>query len=783
MEPLTETIGQPRALDAIRLGLEIDAAGYNMFVTGLPGSGREAMVRDHLAGVASSTAPADDWVYVEDFSNPDRPHAIRLPAGRGTALASEMDGFLAAAARAIRSTFESDQYADQRRKVASGFARRRDALLDELKRFAAERGFAAESTMTGIVTVPLLDGQPVDAERFVLLPASAQQELQRHGEEIQVRVAEVAVKLRQIEKELERHARELDRRVADFAVTPLVHDLRQHFADLPCVREHIDAAREELLDHVDEIRGTEPSELPAALAALSRSSNAGRLDMFRVNVLVDNGGVPGVPIVVERNPTYYNLMGRIDYRTAFGTLVTDLQHIKAGALHRANGGFLVLHAADVLQAPFSWEALKRALTNRAVRLENLAAQYSAVPTVTLSPEPIPLDLKVIMIGTPLLYRLLCQIDEDFRVLFKVKVDFAPDMEWTGETALGYARLIARLVGDRGLRHFSRSAVARVIEHGSRMRDDQRKLSTRMGDIADVVTEASYWAGKRGRRLVAAADVSTAIAERERRSNIVEERSRELQTRGSLRIETGGEQVGQVNGVAVIDLGDHAFGRPCRITARTALGGGGVHSIERESKLSGPLHSKGVLILAGYLSATYAQEWPLALTATITFEQSYDEVEGDSASCSELCALLSALSGAAIRQGVGITGSVDQHGGMQAVGGVTTKVEGFFHACRDRGLTGSQGMILPEANTSSLMLSDEVIDAVRAHRFNIWAVRTVDQAMEILTGDRAGTRRRDGSVAFGTIHGCAEARLRGYAERIREFGGAHAEPASHNGAAR
>jgi lon-related putative ATP-dependent protease len=449
-------------------------------------------------------------------------------------------------------------------------------------------------------------------------------------------------------------------------------------------------------------------------------------------------------------------------------MVTDFHQIKAGALQRASGGFLVLQVLDVLRNPFAWQALKRALLDREVRIENLAEQFSPIPTATLRPEPVPLDVKVVLIGAPILYHLLYALDEDFRELFKVKVDFAPEMEWSEEHVENYAAFISRCVHTAGLRHFDRSAVARVVEHGARLRENQRKLSTRLLEISDVVSEASFWAGKAGHELVLAEDVDRAIAKKEYRSNLLEERVQELIGEGTIMIDTEGSKLAQVNGLSVVELGDYRFGRPARVTARVSLGRGEVESIEREIELSGRIHSKGFMILSGYLAEKYAQEWPLALKATLTFEQSYDEVEGDSASSTELYALLSALSGLPLRQDIAVTGSVNQHGEVQAVGGVTRKVEGFFAICREKGLTGDQGVIVPAANVHHLMLSDEVVDAVEGGDFHVWAVRTIDEGIELLTGCPAGERDEDGSYPEGTVHRLVEDRLRGYAQRLRAF---------------
>lgn len=772
--PLEGTIGQPRALEAIEFGLDVSAAGYNLFVAGSPGSGRTGTVLDHLARVARERPTPDDWVYVFNFAEPDRPNAIRLPAGRGAELASQMDEFLRSARREIPRAFESEDYERRRRELLATIGGRRDQLTGELQRFAAERSFAVEMTPAGIVTVPLAQDRPLSQEDFARLPQAEQREIERRGAEIQERVAAVVRQLRQLEKEAGERIRKLDHDVAQFALGPLFHDLREHFADETEVLAYLTQVEEDLPDHLGDFRGTTEEGLPALLAGLQAGERDDRLSRYRVNVLIGNGADGGAPVILERNPTYYNLVGRMDYRAAFGTMVTDFHRIKAGALHRANGGFLVLDALEVLRNPFAWDALERALIAREARIENLGEQFSAFPTATLRPEPVPLDLKVVLIGPAEVYRLLHALDEDFRELFKVKVEFAPEMEWSDEHAGHYAAFVARRVRDEGLSPFDRTAVARLVEHGGRLRDHQRKLSTRLLEVADVVTEASFWAGKAGRGLVSAADVDRAIAEKERRSNLVEELVRERIADGTIMIDVDGERVGQVNGLAVIDLGDHAFGKPSRVTARVSLGRGSVQSIEREIELSGPIHSKGFLTLSGYLSGRYAQEWPLALGATLTFEQDYGGVDGDSASSTELYALLSALSGLPLRQSIAVTGSVNQHGEIQAVGGVTTKIEGFYAICREKGLTGEQGVVVPRANVEHLMLTDEVVDAVRDGRFHVWAVATVDEGVELLTGRPAGQRGPDGSFPGGTVHRLVEDRLRGYAERLRDFGTDSAE---------
>ncbi len=755
VEPLIGTIGQPRAVGAIEFGLEVDTAGYNLFVAGLPGSGRATTVQDAVERSAALRPSPDDWVYVHNFREADRPNAIRLPAGGGTVLARDTTEFVRAARREIPRAIESEEYEKRRHAVLAEVQERRDRLAEELRAFAHELGFALEITPVGVATVPLAEGRPLTADLFERLPAAEQERITKATDEIQQRNAGFLRQLHRLEQETAERVRELEREVALFAIGPLFHELREKYAEQEELLAYFDDIQNDVLEHLDDFRNGGDTGLQLPFAPLRRDD----FFRYRVNVFVDNSGASGAPVVVERNPTYYNLIGRVEYRAAFGSMVTDFREIKAGALHRANGGFLVLELLDLLRHPFSWDALKRALRAGEVRIENLGEEFSAVPSATLRPEPVPLAVKVVLIGPPPLYRLLYQLDEDFRELFKVKADFAPEMDWSEENALSYARFVGRWVGAAGLRHFDRAAVALLIEHSARLRESQRKLSARLIDISDVISEASFWAGRAGHELVGGEDVDRAIAEREYRSNLIQERVEELVDDGTIRIETAGERLGQVNGIAIIDLGDHAFGKPSRVTARTSIGRGTVASVEREIELSGPIHSKGFLILSGYLAGTYGQERPLALSASITFEQAYDEVEGDSASSAELYALLSALSGLPLRQGIAVTGSVDQHGAVQAVGGVTRKIEGFFAVCKARGLTGDQGVIVPAANVQNLMLRDEVVRAVQAGDFHVWAVSTIDEGLELLTGRPARE-----------IHSLVEERLTGYAEILRSFAG-------------
>ncbi len=756
-------------MEALRFGVGIDSPGYNLFATGLSGTGRASTVQAFLREIAVHRPTPGDWVHVHNFEQVDRPKILNLPAGRGRELSADMESFIRQARQQITHAFAAERYAERRRQLATELAPRREPMLEELGRFARERNFAIEATPNGIVAVPIQQGRPITPPDLERLTESERQDLERRSTEVQTQIAITFSRLSQLEKEGVEQVASLDREIARFAIEPLLHGLREKYARQEDVVAHLDRIGEDIPHHLPDFRQVGPeSGAPDATSPLEAALTSDHTNRYRVNVIVDNTGLEGAPVTVETNPTYYNLMGRIEYRATFGTMITDFRQIKGGALHHANGGFLILEATDVLRNPFAWEALMRALTTDQVRIENLGEQYSALPTASLSPAPVPLRTKVVLIGSAILYQLLYRLDEEFRELFKARVDFSPEMEWTEQTVAAYAAFISRRIGEKGLKHFDRGAVAGVVEEAARWRESQRKLSTRLRDVADLMAEASYWADQQSHPLVMAEDVKRAVAEKERRSSLTEERLRELIDEGTVRVETEGTRIGQLNGLSVFEQGDHHFGIPSRVSAAVALGRGTLESIERETELGGPIHNKGFLIVSGYLAGTYAQQWPLAIRATLTFEQSYDEVEGDSASSTELYALLSALAEVPLKQQIAVTGSVDQHGNVQAVGGVTDKVEGFFKVCKARGLSGDQGVVIPAANVAHLMLCDEVVDAVREGRFNIWAVDNVDQGIEILTGRLAGERNPDGSYPDGSIHSLVAQRLQTYAKLQAAF---------------
>ena len=771
-------IGQERATRAVEFGLNIDARGYNIFALGPAGAGRTTTIRRYLEQVAARKKPPDDWVYVYNFDDPDAPKAIRLPAGRAAQLRQRVEELLRDVAQQLPQAFETEQYQEHRSQLIRTFQKMREELLNKVKEFAQSRGFLILETTVGLAIAPMdEERKPMPPDKYEALPQPVRAQLEAAREEVEQVLERAMRQAYEVEKELRKKLAELDKQVAEAILEYLFDDERREFSDLPEVVAWLDACRADMVKNIHLVR-----QVLAAAAQVTggeggapptlslRQWEESPLARYSVNVIVDNSKLEGAPVVYEPNPTVVNLIGKQEYKVRFGALVTDFTMLRAGALHKANGGYLVLNITDVLRQPLAWDVLKRALKTGQVVIEDVPQQmFGFLPTAGLRPEPIPLNVKVVLIGEPIYYYLLYALDEDFAELFKVRADFSPDMPWTRENVEQIARFVHTICQEENLCHFSPPAVAEVVTYAGRLADSKKKLSARFGLIADVVREASYWARVAGHEVVQAEDVQKAIEERVYRSRMLEERIQELIQDNVIYIDTEGKAVGQVNGLSVIMLGDYTFGRPNRITARVYLGQAGVINIEREAKLSGRIHDKGVLILSGFLAGRYAQDKPLSLSATITFEQSYEGVEGDSASSTELYALMSALSGLPLRQDIAVTRSVNQHGQIQPVGGVNEKIEGFFAVCKARGLTGSQGVIIPEANVQHLMLKPEVVKAVEEGKFHIYPVRTVDEGIEILTGVAAGERQPDGSWPEGTVNYLVDKRLREMAVQLRQFG--------------
>ncbi len=770
---LGEIVGQDRAVNAILFGIGIRREGYNLFALGPSGTGKRTTITQFLDQKAATEPVPPDWCYVNNFTHPHKPRALKLPPGYGRLLRRDMEQLIEELLVAIPAAFESEDYRLRRQEAQEEFEARQERAFNEIQQEASKRNIAVLRTPSGLFLAPLKDGEVISPDKFHKLPEEEQRKFEESIAELQARLQETIHQVRQWEREAREKVKELDRQVAMFAVGHRIDELRQKYAALPEVVSYLDAVQQDIVKNVNEFREAPKSEETSQAALLGGALprfllGPPILRRYQVNVLVDHSESKGAPVVFEEYPTYNNLIGRIEHIAQMGALITDFNLIKPGALHLTNGGYLILDARQVLLQPYAWDGLKRALRAREIRIEPLGQALSLVSTVSLEPEPIPLDVKVILVGDRLLYYLLHQYDPDFSELFKVEVDFNEEMERNTENDLLYARMIATKARQEGLRPFDREAVARIIEHSARLAGDAWRLSTHMLSITDLLREADYWADKAGNGVVTAADVQRAIDEQTYRADRVRELMRDNIRRGMILLETSGQRVGQINSLSYIKLGNFAFGQPNRVTARVRLGRGEVIDIEREVKLGGPIHSKGVLILSGFLAARYALDHPLSLSASLVFEQSYGGVEGDSASMAELCALLSALAGVPIRQSLAVTGSVSQHGEAQPVGGVNEKIEGFFDVCKDRGLTGEQGVIIPAANVQHLMLREDVVKAAEAGLFHIYPVKTVDEAIELLTGLPAGERDADGNFPPGSVNYLVEARLIELAEKQRKF---------------
>lgn len=768
-------IGQERATRALEFAATMDSSGYNVFVLGQPGVGRHSLALAALHKHAAQMPVPSDWCYVHNFEESRAPRALELPPGRALELRKDMAELIADIDREITRAFESDDYSERREEVVREFRDQRTAELQALEREVQAAGLAIVRSPGGLIIAPANDsGEVLSPQEYQALPAERRQEIDRKRQEMQERLEEVMRRGLRLEREARRRVAELDREVAQFAIGALFEEIRGNYQGLDQVLDYLEQVREDILDNVDLFRTEHaPEETPEGQARmhLGTGGPAGPQSpygRYAVNVLIDHGNQQGAPVIYESKPSIENLTGDIEHISLMGALVTDFTLIKAGSLHRANGGYLVVDALTVLTQPFAWEALKRALRDAQIRPESVRDQLRLISTVSLEPEPIPLHVKVVLIGTPLLYYLLHAQDEDLGKLFKVKADFALIMDRTGESAQQYARFVAGRCHEERLPHFAPDAVARVAEEGARLAGDQGKLTTLFSNIADLVRESAYWARREGTEVVRAEHVHQAVEESVYRSNRVEERLLELFQQGTLMVDVDGAQVGQVNGVAVLSMGDYAFGKPTRITARAFLGRPGVVNIEREVEMAGPIHNKATLILGGYLGGKFCRDRPFGASATVAFEQVYEEVEGDSAAAAELYALLSSIGDVPLRQDLAVTGSVNQHGRVQAVGGVNEKIEGFFRTCKLLGLTGKQGVVIPAVNVRHLMLRQDVLDAIVTGQFHVYAVETVDEAVELLTGMPLGERDPETGFPEGTVGAAVEARLEEMAETHRRY---------------
>ncbi len=756
-------LGQQRAIESLRFGIGLDHEGFNVFVLGPPGSNRHALVNELTGIEARGRAAPDDWCYANNFANPERPRALRLPAGKGAEFREDMHALIDEIRIAIPAVFEDDDYRNQLKSFEADLQEEIKEQWQQIRQKAAKQDIAVMQTPTGYVLAPVLDGKVLDDKDFEQLPddkrAAIQDAIEKLSEELQRRI-ESLPKLRRKQHE---RVRALDKEVTAHAVTALFQDLKTKYAAVADVAGYLEAARQDIIDNAQEFRQQDEPVLP-----FLRNDLSSLLLSYEINLLVSNEPDKAAPVIYESNPSYPNLVGKIEHRAEMGALLTDFRMVRGGALLQANGGYLVLDIHRVLSRPFAWESLKQALFTKQVRIESPAETLGFATTTTLKPEPIPLDVKTILVGERWLYYLLSMYDKEFGGLFKVAVDLADDVRRSPDNVAAYAGLVTSRVQAHELLPFDVSAVKRVIEQRARQADDSERLSMNIRSLDDLLMEADYWARQRHAKRVAPKDVIAAIDHKKRRLGRVQGRIYEAIERETLLIDTSGERIGQVNGLSVLDLADYRFGHPVRITATTRIGTGDVVDIEREVELGGAIHSKGVMILSSALSARYAPEVPLSLAGSIVFEQSYGGVDGDSASVAELCALLSSIAGVPIRQSIACTGSVNQLGRVQAVGGVNEKIEGFFEICRRRGLDGSHGVVIPADNVKHLMLREDVVAAVRRKEFTVYAISHVDEALTILTGRLAGDRDDGGQFPEGTVNRKVEDQLIHYAQSRRQF---------------
>jgi len=766
ISPLDDTIGQDRALSAIDFGLELTSTGFNIFVLGDNGTGKMTTIRRLISKRSADEPVPSDWCYVYNFKDPDNPVAISLSAGEGIEFQKDVESLITQLREDIPKVFESKEYEKQKSRILEDFQKTQKELFNKLEEEASEKGFTIRKTPSGLLIIPVKkDGEPLTEEEYEKLDPEVRNKIDSTGKELQEKLNDVARTVREGEKLVKEMLLRLEHETALSAIGDHIEELKEKYAHSELIQVYFDDLKNDILNNLEELKGQQESPPPLPFMKIPKQESA--LNRYYVNLIVNNKGLKGSPCIFESNPTYYNLFGRIESKFQYGVAVTDFSMIKAGSLHKANGGYLVINAIDLLKNLFSYDSLKRALRNHEIKIEDIWEQYRLVTTAMLKPEPVPLDVKIILIGTPHLYYLLYNLDDEYRELFKVKADFDSRMNRGEENIQKYVSFIATKSKNENLFPFDRQGVARIIEYGSRIAGHKEKLSSKFSDIADLLRESYYWAKKETSPIITGSHVIQAIQERKYRHNKIEKQMLEVMTEGTLIVYTEGSAVGQVNGLAVLDMGDHMFGKPSRITAKTWTGKAGVLNIERETKMSGKIHEKAILIISNYLGMKYAQKKPISLSASITFEQLYSMIEGDSATCAEMYALLSSIAGIPLKQSFAVTGSMDQNGDVQPIGGVNEKIEGFFELCKSRGLDGSHGVIIPQKNVINLMLNQEVLDAVANGKFTLYAIETMEEGLEILTDMKTGSLLEEGNYPEGTINQLIEQRLTAISEALKD----------------
>ncbi|MFC5591858.1 Lon protease family protein [Sporosarcina soli] len=759
---LTNIVGQERGRAVMEFGLHVDKSGYNLYVSGIAGTGKTTFTKSLVHEIAKKDAKLFDWCYVNNFEDGYKPKILKLPVGIGKVLQNDMKNLIENLKTDIPLAFNEENYQKERSSILRDLQEKRGEIYQEVNKIAAEYGFIIRQSGASIITLPVMEGKPMNEETYRTMTSEQLKEIDRKSALLQEKILDSTNALRVMEKETKMALEKLDKKIALTATEYHMEEVKKKFKDCSDVIAYFVAVEGDIVNHIEDFLQDEQAKETNAFGELTQRKSRDRTyTKYAINLLVDNSETKGSPVIVADNPTYYNLIGKVEFENRMGIMSTDFTKIKPGFLHYANGGYIIVQAKDLFSKSYAWEGLKRALLNHKLQIENLGEHSGLITVTSLNPDPIPLHVKVIIIGNMETYQLLYQHEEDFSKLFKIRADFDVVMDYSTENMARFASFIHTHCKEHDLRHFDRTAVAKMMEYSLRLAGDQNKLSTRFNQQVETIYEADTWANMMGDELVSAKHVIKAIEEKEYRSSLYEEKLQESIQEGSILIDIDGAEIGQVNGLAIYNLGQYSFGKPSRITATTFVGKNGIINIERESKLGGNIHNKGIYILGGYLGQKFAQQHPLTLTAHIAFEQSYGGVDGDSASSTELYALLSSLAELPIEQGLAVTGSVNQKGEIQPIGGVNEKIEGFFKVCQNKGLTGKQGVLIPHQNVKNLMLKEEVIEAVKEGNFHIYEVKTVEEGIELLTGIPAGRMNVEGEYEENTVFGRVTAKLRDY----------------------
>ena len=764
LETITTGIGQDRGIKALEFGLNVDIKGYNLYLEGPSGVGKTMYTKKFLDTISKKKKIPNDWCYVYNFENPNEPVAVSFPAGQGREFKETMDQFIKDIKNDINSTFSNEDFEKEKNSIKQKFEQKRTILLEKLNKESAKYGFEVKTAQNGIYMMPIVNGKTLQEEEFDKLDEEVKKEYEDNSSIVQEQIISAISQIKLIEKEADLKIEEWQSNIALLTVNARINLIKSAYKRNKKINKFLDDIKQNILKNISAFM--EPKQSNNGQGQMQQPQplqQAKPWENYRVNLFIDNSNLEGAPVIMDSNYSYHNIFGKLEYENYYGSLKTDHTMLKAGLLQKANGGYIIFQAKDLLENQICYNALKKALRIKEISIENTADQRSSMVMVSLKPEPIPLDIKVILIGNANIYHSLLAMDSDFRKLFKAKVEFEDDAPRTDENILKLSRFIHGFCEQEGLVHLDKYAVAKIIEYASRLAENQNKLSTKFNDLAQIIGEACTWAKMSKSKIVKEEHVVRALEERVERVKKYDAKYTEMIKENALLINTSGEKVGQINGLTVMSVGDYTFGKPAKITANTYTGKSGIINVEREVELSGSSHSKGVLILNGYIGEMFAQDIPLSLTASICFEQLYNGVDGDSASSTELYALLSSLSELPINQAIAVTGSVNQKGEIQPIGGVNAKIEGFYQVCKMRGLNGTHGVIIPIQNVMNLNLNDEVVEAVKNKKFHIYAISTIEEGIEILTGVPAGKKDKNGKFPAGTVNHLVYEKLKKYAK--------------------